>query len=59
MVNETWELKDVMAYTGLSRRKAIKLLNMETCPTLPREKGFMYFVPSGAFKDWYDNARWQ
>ncbi len=59
MVNEIWKLKDVMAYTGMSYRGAKRLLETKGCPILPREKGGEYRVPETAFKDWYDNARWQ
>lgn len=56
--NVMWTLGDVMEYTGLTRRKAARLLDMDSCPTLPRIKGHAYLVPSKAFISWYESAEW-
>lgn len=54
-----WGVEDVMAYTGLSRKAAIRMLNLESCPKLPRSKKQKFRVPREAFIKWFVGGQYE
>ncbi|MBR2999688.1 MAG: helix-turn-helix domain-containing protein [Oscillospiraceae bacterium] len=55
--SEMWGVKDVMAYLGVGRATATRILHMRGCPTLPREKFGSYRVRKEAFIRWWTEQR--
>lgn len=53
-----WKIADVMAYTGLSRKAVVRMLNNTDAPLLPREKNETFRVPSEAFKNWWQGGQY-
>lgn len=49
-------IEDVMEELGIGRKKATHLLNMKSCPKLPRKKGCKYLVPRQAFDEWVNGG---
>lgn len=52
---ELLNVEGVMELLGVSRKQAIRILNMKRCPILPRRKGGHYLVPKAALIEWLEN----
>lgn len=51
-----WGVKEIMEYTGMSRKAVIRMLNIAGCPKLPRSKGQTFRVPKVAFINWFEGG---
>ena len=51
---ELWNVNGVQELLGVSRKRAIRILNMKRCPVLPRGKGGHYLVPKNALREWLE-----
>jgi len=54
-----WGMAEVMEYTGMSRKGATRLLNLKSCPKLPRKKGQTFRVPKEAFIRWFEGGKYE
>lgn len=54
-----WGLADVMAYTGMSRKAATKLLKESGAPVLPRKKNEKFRIPKDAFIEWFKGGQYE
>lgn len=45
-------IEDVMTELNVGRATATRILNMKSCPTLPRKKNQKFLVPEEAFREW-------
>lgn len=54
-----WGIREVMQYTGLSRKAVTHLLNCKTAPVLPRKKNEKFRIPKDAFVEWFKGGKYE
>ena len=54
-----WGIAEVMAYTGMSRKAVIKMLNKSGAPVLPRKKNETFRIPKEAFIEWFRGGNYE
>ena len=52
-------IKEVMAILDVGRETATAILNMPSCPCLPRRKGQTFRVPKEAFLEWIRSGQYE
>lgn len=54
-----WNVADVMAFTGLSRKATIRLLQTTDAPVLPRQKNQKFLIPKEPFIEWWQGGKYE